>query len=294
MDIKHLQSFITVAEELNFTVAAKRLYLSQPSLSRRIHELENILGLQLFERDNKAVNLTLNGTYLLPIAKQLISVGNNITNTAKSLKKGMLGSIRIGYQASAKYVIPKYLRNFNKKYPNILISIEELGAESLLQSILEGNFDIIIVFSIIVKEDIHEKNLASKLITDNYVSLFMSVEKAAIYKDMDICTLKSFSNESFIQIDRNINRGYFEALHNLYLKNNFYPKNIIETFSFDTLVLLLESSMGISVLPKKSISKYYKKITSIDNICFDMNFQISAFWRVDNQNPCLSLFLEEL
>ncbi|MPM49527.1 HTH-type transcriptional regulator BenM [bioreactor metagenome] len=294
MDIKQLQCFVAVAEDLNFTSAAQRLYLSQPSLSRRIQELEKELGLLLFIRNKKNVSLSAAGIYFLTTAKELISLNNNILFTAKCLNDGMLGRIKIGYQGSARSIIPPYLNTFNKKYPDVLISIEQQGADLLLQAVMEGKIDIAFAFSVIREGSPYNSGFMSKILNVDTMSVFMSLEQTRKYKEGKKICFEDLAEESFIQIDRTINPGYFEVLHKLYLKNNFYPKRIIETRLFDTLMLLVESGMGVSLLPQQSTVPYNKNVGYVDLVYPDAVLPVEAIWKTKNVNPCLPLLLKEL
>ena len=91
MELKQLQCFVAAAETLNFTAAAERMYLSQPSLSRHIQNLEDELGLQLFLRDRKHVSLTPGGAHLLPIAQEICASGSRFLASAQDLLEGNRG-----------------------------------------------------------------------------------------------------------------------------------------------------------------------------------------------------------
>ena len=98
-------AFVAAAETLNFTTAAERMYLSQPSLSRHIQNLEDELGLQLFIRDRKHVTLTPSGLHLLPVAREICAASARFLVSAKNLLEGDRGFLKVGYQGSARVVL---------------------------------------------------------------------------------------------------------------------------------------------------------------------------------------------
>ena len=114
MEFKQIQCFVAAAETLNFTTAAERMYLSQPSLSRHIQNLEDELGLQLFIRDRKHVTLTPSGLHLLPVAREICAASARFLVSAKNLLEGDRGFLKVGYQGSARVVLSPILDRFFK------------------------------------------------------------------------------------------------------------------------------------------------------------------------------------
>lgn len=149
MEFKQIQCFVAAAETLNFTTAAERMYLSQPSLSRHIQNLEDELGLQLFIRDRKHVTLTPSGLHLLPVAREICAASARFLVSAKNLLEGDRGFLKVGYQGSARVVLSPILDRFFKHYPNVQVSVEELGARQLIQHLSTGGLDLGIAYSLI-------------------------------------------------------------------------------------------------------------------------------------------------
>ena len=183
MEIKQLQCFIAAAEELNFTIAAERLYLSQPSLSRHIHNLEEELGLLLFTRDKKNVELTNAGIQLLANARDIVGSAGELVNTARELNLGKTGKLRIGYQGSACGIVPTILYQFLHRYPNINISVEEYGAKELTKKLRNGEVDLIIAFSIAAEIQEHEDIFNHTHLMDDDLALFIGQNTAEVFGD---------------------------------------------------------------------------------------------------------------
>ena len=113
LGLLHLKYFIAVAEDLHFRKAAERLYISQPGLSRQIKQMEDDLGVKLFERHNRKVELTKAGQYLKTEITQHLKDLDRIFNQAKLLNDGIGGDLKFGYVGSAMQdIIPNLLLKF--------------------------------------------------------------------------------------------------------------------------------------------------------------------------------------
>lgn len=289
MELKQIQCFLMVAKYLSFSAAAEKMFLSQPSLSRHIANLEQELGIQLFERDKQSVTLTAAGNQCLNAARNMISAKQEISNIAKDLQEGRLGSLRIGYQASARIVLPGILKEFRTVYPNIDLSIEEIPAKHLMHKLHVGELDIAFAFTIIQDESPEYAYLKKYLLYADRLALFMERSMFLNHTPaQEIYSLHDFENEAFYQISYENNPKYFNFLHSIYLANNFTPWRIEEEDSMNTLMLLIQSGRGVALLPQ-STQEYYPSAHCISLKNVDAVLPIAAMWRPQNSNPCLPL-----
>jgi len=117
-EVRQLQYFVTVAEELNFTRAAQRLHVVQQSLSTGIAQLEGALGIRLFERTTRSVTLTSAGAAWLPYAREALASMNRAADAAEDLAVGRSGRLRVGLAATgALPFMPGLLRTFRQRFP---------------------------------------------------------------------------------------------------------------------------------------------------------------------------------
>lgn len=289
MEFKQIRCFVAAAEALNFTTAAERMYLSQPSLSRHIQNLEDELGMQLFARDRKHVALTPAGEHLLPIAQEICASRHRFYAAAKDLREGNRGFLRIGYQGSARMVLSPILERFFNYFPNVQISVEEMGAHPLMQSIHTGRVDLGIAFSL-VREGFHDgENLCSQTLFVDQMALFLSRKTLDRYTGQSV-QLRDFHHETFLQISKEENPSYFEFLRRLYNQHNFQPARLRETSRLEALMMLVQLGNGVSLLPKQANLTYYPDACCVALSDVQVSLPIEAVWRSQNSNPCLSLF----
>ena len=128
LELRHLRYFIAVAEELHFGRAARRLGITQPPLSLQIQRLEAGLGVSLFERTNRRVQLTPAGTALLDEARQVLARFNNAVTTAQRAANGETGSLTVAFAASVMFLaLPRIIRRFREEFPHVRLELRELA-----------------------------------------------------------------------------------------------------------------------------------------------------------------------
>jgi DNA-binding transcriptional LysR family regulator len=143
--IRQLRVFECVAKHLNYTTAADELFLSQPAVSMQVKQLEEQFGLALFERLGRRVFLTAAGEEVLRHVRALSAQYEELENTVARLKGHDTGRLRISVATTANYFVASLLATFNKKHPNVKISLDVTNRESLLRQLAENTVDLVIM-----------------------------------------------------------------------------------------------------------------------------------------------------
>jgi DNA-binding transcriptional LysR family regulator len=143
VELRHIRSFIAVAEELHFGRAAARLHISQPPLSQQIRRLEDEIGSQLFRRTNRRVQLTPAGRAFLAEARQTIASAERAVGAAQRAERGEVGELVIGYVTSATYgPLPDVIRMFRKRLPEVQLKLRNLRSVQQSQALLARRIDV--------------------------------------------------------------------------------------------------------------------------------------------------------
>ena len=143
MELRHLRYFIAVAEELNFTRAGAKLRLSQPSLTRQVHQLEEELGVPLFNRTKNHVSLTEEGKSFLVDAKKLIAASLEIMKAVQQFRPGKSDQLNLGYLAKFNFdLFPTTLETFYKAYPEMSVNLFDLSPAEQLQALKSRKIDL--------------------------------------------------------------------------------------------------------------------------------------------------------
>lgn len=146
MDLRGLNYFLTVAEELNFTRAAQRLNMSQPPLSNQIRALEEELGTPLFTRSSRGVQLTEAGKLLYRRANQLLDLAERTKEEVSSLGLGLSGTLCLGSVAGlAPFLAARWLSGFRAEYPLVRFEIANGSSDDVIDQIQRGYIELGII-----------------------------------------------------------------------------------------------------------------------------------------------------
>ena len=136
MELRHLRYFVTVAEELNFSKAALKLYTAQPSLSQQIKDLEEYVGVQLFNRTKRKVELTEEGAAFLEQARLTLMQADKAVATARQIAKTKQQRLRIGFVATAEvHIFPQVLPQLRIQHPKLITEFTYLDEQQNIQAL---------------------------------------------------------------------------------------------------------------------------------------------------------------
>jgi DNA-binding transcriptional LysR family regulator len=143
MELRHLRYFVAVAEELNFTKAAEKLRLAQPSLTRQIHNLEAELGVRLLDRSKKQVSLTEEGRSFLMDARRLVALSLESVKAVQRFSRGESGQLNLGYLFKFNFdLLPETLATFYQRCPEIAVNLFDMSPAEQLRALEARKIDL--------------------------------------------------------------------------------------------------------------------------------------------------------
>ncbi len=243
MTITQLKYLLAVAEYRNFTIAAANSFVTQPTLSMQIHKLEDELGVIIFNRKKKPIELTLIGEQIIEQAKLIVSESNRISDIVDQQKGYIGGEFKLGIIPTIMpTLLPLFLKSFIKKYPKVHLLIEELTTEEIIKKISDGHLDAGIAATPLENPTILEKVLYYEPFVGFVSKKHRLFNNDTISEDDleidDILLLK----DGHCFKDNIINLCNSEISDN---KNNFH----LESGSLDTLIKLSKDELGMTLLP---------------------------------------------
>lgn len=146
MEIKQLKFFVRTAQTLNFSEAARSLYVSQSTLSQQIKSLEDELGTVLFQRDSHSASLTESGAMLLPLAIQTLQDSEACKAQMNDLKELLTGELNIGVTYSFSQILTETVKNFVKEYPGVKLNIFYRNMAELMEVLRHREVDLVLAF----------------------------------------------------------------------------------------------------------------------------------------------------
>lgn len=170
MELRQLKYFIKTAETLNFSEAARNLYITQSTLSQQIKSLEDELGSPLFIRDSHSVCLTESGKRMLPLARQTVMDADSCKSQIRDLQEVVTGSLDIGATFSFSPILTKTVNKFIAKHPGVKLNITNRSMEELMEMLKRRELDFVLAFKPVVPYE----EIESKTLFDDHLCVIMS------------------------------------------------------------------------------------------------------------------------
>lgn len=285
IEFRHIHYFLTVAEDLHFRKAAERLYISQPGLSRQIKQMEDALGLKLFKRHNRKVELTKSGLYLQKELTTNFNRLDNILKQAKLINDGIDGNLKLAYVGSAmQKLIPDILLKFRETNQSVLINLTENDNESQIEGLINQEIDVGFV-----RMERIPKGLEMRSTHEETFSLVLPKNhkiEASNFED-----LYQLKDEHFILFDALYSLSYYEKVMQIFDKSGFSPTVLHSTVNASSIYRLVENNFGISIVPTSLQYGYDFDIKFIELAKIPQRTRLKIVWNSANTNPILTNFL---
>ncbi len=281
LELRHLNYFAVLAEELHFGRAADRLFISQPGLSKQIKHLESILEVQLLERNKRNVHLTPAGHYLSNEVKQLNERIDDVIHHTRLVHSGLQGNLRLGYIGSAmQNIIPDLLKQIDKEYPGIQFDLAEMGNNDQVERLLHQSIDLGFV-----RTEHVPKPLKSLTIFEDTFSLVLPLDHPIAVDQLE--DLSVISDEKFILFESSYSQSYYIKVMQIFADAGFSPKVAHHTIHASSIYRLVENGLGISIVPSSLKLGYDLAVKFVELPSISQRASLSAVWHPDNHNPVM-------
>jgi LysR family hydrogen peroxide-inducible transcriptional activator len=243
MTITQLKYVLAVAEHKNFTLAAEKCFVTQPTLSMQIQKIEEELSIQIFDRSKKPIQLTDIGQKIVNQAKNIVNEADRIQDIVEQQKGFIGGEFRLGIIPTIMpTLLPMFLNNFIKKYPKVKLIIEELNTEEIITKLNNGHLDAAIAATPLMEEKIKE----IVLYFEPFVAYIPESHQNFQKEEIEVSDLNL--DEILLLQDGHCFRDGILNLCKSQSKNEFNHFQI-ESGSFETLIKLADEGLGTTLLP---------------------------------------------
>lgn len=244
MELRHLRYFVAVADELHFGRAAEKLFMAQPPLSQQIKQLEEEIGVLLFERTNRRVRLTEAGQVFLAEAHAILDRAAEAMQKAQRAGKGEAGWFSVGFVASATYdVLPDILRVFCERYPEVELELLELQGTEQGQALREKRIHVGFA-----RLPGNEAGLVLEAIREEPVMAALPASHKLAHRAS--LALRELSEEPFILFPQQPQSSYAGYVIDLCRQAGFTPRVVQKTGEMQTAVSLVAAGIGVALVPQ--------------------------------------------
>jgi DNA-binding transcriptional LysR family regulator len=240
-----LRYFVAVAERLHFGRAAAALHISQPPLSRAIRALEAELGVTLFARTRRRVDLTPEGARLLEEARRTLAQLERSVLDLRGMSAGQQGRLRIGFVSLADFgVLPGLLKAFKAARPGVMLSLREMLSPDQAAALAAGELDLGLLLPPVPESAALEHLVVQR---ERFVAALPAQHRLA--KERGRLAMSALAGESFVMVPRDIAPGLYDIVAGLAARAGI-PLNVAqEAIQMQTVVSLVSSGLGAAIVP---------------------------------------------
>lgn len=285
MDINRLNEFIALATHLNYSKAANQLFLTQPALSRHIHDLEETLGAQLFIRDTHNVHLTAVGELFFQEAKEIVDHYNHALELVREASSSTTGQITIGFLGAAvQPFLSSFIPEFSASHPNIKLTMHCDDMDNLVKQLNEDAIDL--CFATHIDSSFFTGLQSETILTDRLMIVTHPKHPLASKESVCLSDLNGYPMIAFSKKSNPIACDFHKQL----LKKANVPYNAAHEISnLESAFFLVSINEGYFIIPAhlKHMAKDLCAIPLTDKNC---TISLNLIWKKSNSNPSLPIF----
>ena len=264
MELRHLRYFIAVAEEGSFTKAAERLFISQPPLTRQIKNLEDELGVTLFDRSTRNVRLTHAGQAFLNRAKSTIYESQAAVSAAQRSEQGQGEIITIGFMSAIMlHELAPALCIAHKESPLVDFKFRQMRSDEQLEAVIADRIDIGCVdlgISGMTSRIQRERLAAWPFFTDMLVAALPKTHPLA---NADNLALKDLKNERFAILERHLYPSHFDTVISICKKHGFTPKIVHSADQIPEVLAYVAAGMAVCIAPSVAAKSWSSHVSFV-------------------------------
>jgi LysR family transcriptional regulator, benzoate and cis,cis-muconate-responsive activator of ben and cat genes len=286
-DLRHLIYFRAVAELLHFRKAAESLAIAQPALSRQIAQLEKTLGVTLFNRTQRQVELTPAGKILLSRLEPILQSLQRIPAELLSMSKGEIGHVKVAFTGLAMAtVLPELIRIFSKRHPGIRIELNESPTSSQMDALRAGDIDC----GFFHPENRMPLEFATRLLLREKNGILLPKEHVLSHRS--ILRLKDFVDTPFVLFPRHLNPGFYDRILAACTKAGITLKIAEEVWPRANGIGLVCAGLGVTFITPSEAKNLPTEVVFRELEGPSPESRLVAGWRTDSiTNPAVAAFV---
>ena len=246
MELRHMRYVVAIAEELHFGRAAERLMIAQPPLSQQLKKLELEVGVELFRRTKRRVELTEAGRIFVEEARRTLAQAELTLRSAQRAARGEMGRLVIGYAGSAAHhILPRLVPQFRRQHPAVEIELREMTTAEQVPEMLSRRLDVGLVRPPLTDSGLN----VTVLVEEKFVAVLPRTHRLA---RLGRLPLRRLADEPFILFPRRLGPRLYDPIVAACQQAGFSPRVIQEAMHVPTIVSLVAAGVGVALLPESA------------------------------------------
>ena len=290
MELRHFRYFVAAAEEEHLGRAARRLNVSQPSLSRSIADLEQELGVPLFERAGRGVRLNPAGQQFLKDSRQVLAEVERAGAAARRTGRGEVGRLDVGAVDSVTWsgVVPEALRALRRSRPEVLLRLFPMSSGDQLAALHRGRLDVGFLYNR-PADDPATRALA---VAEDETVLAVPADHALAGAGR--VALRELAGEAFVSFPRSTSPVFYDRLARACARGGLQPRVVQESVSVAGMLAIVASGLGIAFANSALRWRQPHNVVLLEVEDLEIKLVLDCVWRRDDRTPVLTHFLESV
>lgn len=285
MHLNQIKSFLAVSKMLNFTNAARQNGVPQSTISRHINDLEQQLGVRLFYRTKRDVQLTAEGRTFIPYAQEILDAARKGSYAVKQLHDGAKGRLSIATVNTSGTFLRECLEDFGRAYPDVVVDITYVSGGEILIDENDDPYDFHFLYSDMLPDS--DEFDMMEISTDNLTFILPKEPNGDMGRD-----IASLARQRFILLSEEENPILYMEIMNFCRSHRFSPSIVNQFSDIRSVLLSVSAGLGISILPAVLPGDMLSE--RFETVPIDESYSISCAmaWKKSLLNPAASLFLD--
>jgi DNA-binding transcriptional LysR family regulator len=285
IELKQLQYFLVVADELHFGRAATRLHITQSPLSRQIQLLEYTLQFQLFRRTNRSVQLTPAGHAFRAEARHLLAQAENAVSVARRHSQGQAGVLKMGFTAGSSYRhLPRMLEKAGSALKDVEIVLEEMVTVQQVEALKSNQID----FGLGRQPPNHQQTEGISIARE---ALRLAVPSAHRFARKASVALGSLQSEPIITFSPKDGFYFYALIDSIFRRNNMQPTYVQHVSQIHSILALVSAGLGVALVPETAEALHFENVRFKKLDMPPVHADLYLIWRKNNENPAVQAFI---
>lgn len=282
MELRLVRSFQVLAEQRNFSRAARALHISQPALTKQIRQLEEEIGAPLFERGRHGARLTPLGRLLREESGPLLSHAARVLERSRRAARGEVGELRLGFGIVTRLLVPRLVSRFRQDHPSVHVSLEDMNSPVMLEALGRGTLDVGFV-----RLPVERPFAVLPVAEDRLVLAVPEGRRAALARRPS----QALRDEPFVELAESRSPSFHDHVLRVCDRLGFRPRVVQSASEFFTMLSLVSAGMGITIVPSGIADTRVEKVAYLNLAVPEARWKVGAVWVPGTRNPIRDTFL---